>query len=412
MPNALTLAPRGALLTQQDWEAYASTVLFDGPGSVTLSASTGRIDDMLAAVNGRGSDPIRSLGADIDAGWTGAGTITAGIDANDRVFVECSAEGFDLTASIDNSAYGFDVLGQSAVNTAGTVHRLTATADWLRGNVENKRLRLDPATGAAFDAPAYAFRAQSIPVLLRHRGIGDADDTAATVCLEALDNAANDNVFKRLRWLIDADGHIIRTRPTGVAAVLTSWRTTANAIAMREILGFSGDETETTIGGLEVLRATYPAAGVLTPSRPFDRMPQPSHEWQGSAVALVNNRIANNTISTRIRYRVDMYIDGRADRIDRGRYFVHRWAPLATPGTPCSIYQDWGDGRRALRTIAATGAALPYSLLYTAEADGERGRLLVRVPEDAPPSASVDWPGRLERRAAASLEFVGREGGQ
>ena len=409
MPSA-TFAPLGAILHEQDWQAFAGVDLFTAGGfTVKIDASTTRFDDVIAAINGRGSEDRRCLGKDISTGWTGAGTITAGIDENDRLWIENDTEGFDVLASADNAAFGIDVAGQSAVNTGGTVHRLTATVDWLRGVVENKVLRLDPASGAAFDSPAYAYHAQTIPVLMRCRGVLlDADDAYPATNLEALDNAATDAALLRVRWYFNGEGHIVRTRPTGVSGAPV-WATTAAAKALRKVLGFTGLEAEVTAGGLEVLTASEPAG--IAPSRPFERVID-STAWTGDAVQLTDQSAAINTVLNLRGYEVAMLLDGPGDCRDQARDYVTRFLPTMPPGTPCNVYQQLGDGRRTLRDIEVDAAQPAYGLLYTSERDGERGRLLVRRAVGSGSTQANRYPSRTRRRLPVILTFTEKEGGQ
>lgn len=409
MPSQ-TFAPLIAILPEQDWEAYAGIDLFAvGVFTVAINASTTRFDDILAAVNGRGSESIRSLPGDADAGWTGAGTITTGIDENDRVWIECSAEVFDVTPGADNAAFGFDVAGQTAVNTGGTVHRVTAVNDWARGVVEDKVLRLDPSTGAAFDSPAYAYRAQSIPALMRSRGVLlDADDAYPTTCLEARDNGKTDAVLLRVRWYFNAEGHIVRTRPTGASGAPV-WKTTAAAKALRKVLGFTGLEAEVTVGGLKVLTASEPAG--IAPSRPAERVIDTT-KWTGDAVQLTDQSAAVNTVLSLRGYDVRFLLDGPGDCRDQARDFVARFLPTMPPGTPCNVYQQLGDGRRTLRDIDVDASQPAYGLLYTSEHNGERGRLLVRRAVGSSSTQANAYPSRTRRRLPVTLKFTEREGGQ
>lgn len=408
MPSQ-TFAPRGAVAWERDWQAQAGVTLFTATSAVTIASGTTFVDDLRAGLSGRGSESIRALGPDMDAGWTGAGNVTVGIDSDDRVYIENDAEGFDIVADPDNAVFGFDTAGQSAVLVSGTTYRATATSDWQRGPVLDARLRLDPASGAAFDSPAYAYRAQGVVQLLRARGtIADADDTNAADCIEALDNAANDAVLKRIRWYIGADGYVHRTRPTGVSAAPT-WQTTDAAKALRRELGFTGDEAETTVSGLEVLKASLPA--LITPSRPFERLLN-GNRWTGDAVELTDGAVAMCTIANRATYELTFLLDGPADCIDQAQLFALEWLPQMPPGAKCSIYQDWGDGRRTLRPRDVDASQPAYSLLYTSEKRGERGRLLVRRAADSVAASVVRWPSRVQRSVPVTLRFTEREGGQ
>lgn len=412
MPNG-TFAPRGAVALEIDARAWAGVTLFSGPSAVALASSVTYFDDVLALLTGRGSDTERSFSADMAANGTGAGNWSAGIDEDDRIYVENDAEAFDVLAGAGNAVFGFDTAGQSAVLVSGTTYRATATGDWTRGTITNQQIQLDPASAGAFTCPSYAYQAHTIPILMRARGNADADDNYATTCLEAVDNDANDDPGSggdnRIRWGVTADGFVYRARPTGVAAAPT-WATTDAAKDFRKALGFTGAEAEATVGGLEVLTAsTRPARGLLTPSRPFERV-EGRRAWSGDAVQLTGGAAAYATVDDLKLYDVAMYLDGAADRIDQARHYLDGFRPYWAPGQLANVYQDWGDGRRTLRGIDVGAGQAAYDELYTSQRDGEFGRLRVRIAVDAPTEAAVRWPGRLRRRVPVTMTFTEREG--
>lgn len=407
MPNSQT-APRAGLLAEMDWTAFAGVVAFAGGNNVTVSSGWTWVDDTLQALCGLGSEDTRSLRKDAVAVGTGAGGWTFGIDEDDRFYIENDTETFDLTAAAGNAVWGLPAAGASAVLVSGTTYRLTATADWTRGNLEGATFELDPATGLAFTLPSVAYRAQDLPTLIRTRGDGYTDDNYPATCIEALDNAANDATHKRIRWGISADGLVWRARPSGVAAGLT-WAGSSAATTLRRLLGFTGSESGVTTGGLVVETATHPAAGVLTPSRPVEKVTT-RDRWMGSALELSDGSVAYNTVDQRTAYSLRLYIDGPADRIDRGIHYAERWLRYAPPGARVNWYQDFGDTRRAQRAVERDDA---YSLDYTIQRNGDGyGMLRVRRAAGSTKEDGAEWPARIRRRAPVTMTLVEREGGQ
>jgi hypothetical protein len=87
------------------------------------------------------------------------------------------------------------------------------------------------------------------------------------------------------------------------------------------------------------------------------------------------------------------------------------------PGARVTVYQDWGDYRRSVRTADTSNPATaprvaPYSTLYTSQRDGEYGRLLCRRDPGESGALVAAWPDRIKRRLPVTMQVAEWEGGQ
>lgn len=404
MPSA-SWASRGALAAEVDARQWAGAALWSENGSdVTAPATWSTFDDVVALLTGRGTAPFdaapgfASMAYGVAQALTAATAVTVGIDANDRLWVLVAGLGghFTLAAGAGNAALGFDPAGQTSVTVLGGEY-LVATSDWQRGNVQSVAPTVDDgSTSGPLVLPA-AYRVHSAVDLARSWGAGDADDAYPDSNLSALGTG---------RWGIDSTGRVWRAR--NASGSPTSYALTWVSSSLRAFLGFTGAEVEVTTGGVAVLTATHPCSGLLCPSRPFDLVVR-GHTRYGSAVQCSDGSAASSTWLDQATYRVDAHLDGPADRYDRQTHWLSRVRPSLPPGGLVTLYQDWGDPRRAERVGPD---AVGYSELYTGQEDGAFGRLLCRRSVDDTNETAVEWPGRVRRRAPLSLRLTEREGGQ
>ena len=226
----------------------------------------------------------------------------------------------------------------------------------------------------------------------------DDDDEHSADCLEKLLNTAHSAVLQTVRVHIDATGHVVITAPSSVFTAL-DWPSTT----FRDRLGFTGSETRVVSDGIASITADLPLPGFLVPTRPLDRL-----NWSSFTVASGGRSAAGvvtaTTMGTYHRVNLRTYIDGPADERDLHHHLLHAVAPYLVPGAGVSLYQDWGDTRRARRTREVTADQPAYSTAYTSEADGYRGRLRLQVPADLTDLA-VEWPGALRRRAQLDISL-------
>ena len=409
MPNALSY-PRGAIACQVDVRRWQGERLFSFGTTHTDAPSTWGpfFDDVLALLTGRGTvlaDDRCNMARSVDTALTAATAITVGVTSTDRIFILAAglAGAFTMAAGAGNAALGFDVAGQTSATLFGGEY-MVATGEWQRGAITSVSPTItssvaDGGTSGPLVAPKQ-YRVHSALDLLRTLGSADLDDSAATTSLASLSAT--------VRWGVDADGHVFMARNLSEQGNTITWV----EASFRDFLGFTGAETETTPAGssnLRVLTATHPCSGLLTPSRPLERVTD-LIEHIGQAQLLTSGRQYWTGQQILRRFEVVAYVDGYCARIDRARHFVDRVAPYLHPGAWVNIYQDWGDPRRSLRSwdvVPAAGRSA-YSTLYTSQRDGDYGRLRCYVDRGGPKTFSLVYDGQVRQRAPITLQLTER----
>lgn len=423
-------APRPGLLTAVDLESWAGASVFDrvgGAPAVSLSSLTamaaagavgGRYEDMIAFLNGYGSGSGAAtdtdLSSDANTQWVAsgaAGTLAVGIDADDRVYVHASAVAFTLTAPAGNP-WGFPA-GATASVASGGGQRVTATAEWTRGNVvitntATQGLEIDPiGAPAAFTIPTYAQRVQSVPTMLRGGTTPvDADSGWIPISLEYLDNASGATIGRPAdtRWGLTDDGYVYWSQATAAGAVGdTVWTSTT----FRDRLGYDGTEGITTTGGLSYSIAINRCPGVWLPRRGLSGQ----RTWRtetGATLSLAGGGVSAVSVGAATGHEIDGYYGLMLDSQDDEFHLRDRFWQYAPLGWGLNLYQQWGDPRRALRGHQAVGSQAAYDLLYTSEREGRRGRLrCVRDPDDQA-ERIMDREGELHLRGRFTLRLRDR----
>lgn len=414
MPNPL-YAPRGALAASFDARQWAGVVLYtrnSGAITVTGPSGWGVFGDVLDLLTGRGSGPEPAVDTVNLANRAEAVTgtpVVASITADDRVrLVFTGATSVVLGPSANNAQWGFDPAGQVSTAGPGTTQVLTGVSDWTRGNVTLAGIPLTRGANSG-DAPKSGITVHSLLDSLRSWGSADADDLNPTGNLSALDFTAAGGA--EVRWGVTADGHVFCSRVvSGYSDV--AWVSTS----FRDALGFTGLETEVVSSGYGTTTATYPCPGLITPSRAFDRVTRGS-TWVGGASLASNGGAYSTTVLDRLPYSAEWYLDGPADRIDRQDHYIRAVLPAMPPGARVTLYQDWSDYRRSVRTADTSNPATaprvaPYSVLYTSQQDGAYGRLLCRRDPADPSAFLAAWPDRILRRLPVKTQLAEWEGGQ
>lgn len=393
MPSG-NLRPIPALSAEFDARAWAGVNVFDrGASTVTLSASAGVYDDVLAMLHGFGSQSTRKLATDLAAGWTGGGTATCGIDADDFFYIESSTTDFTIAASAGNAQWGLSAAGHSTVGGSAPFRR-TATEPWTRGVFTCNKgagttLTLDPSgAGASFDFPARNFAAQSLPTAIRGAE-GDADDGVA-LSLETADNDGADNATRRIRWGVDATGRVYYTRPSSVAAAIT-WVSTT----FRDRLGFTGLEAEVTANSVSTLTATHPCPGFLVPPYPFEECARTRRETT-NAINLSSSLIARNEVAVVLGWDVAMKLGGPAMATDLSRHWLERFMRYCPLGSRVRVYREWGDPRRALDPWEVVTGTSAYTHYHTSERSGTIGARRCRRLSTDTAEHSIRFPTRVQ----------------
>lgn len=408
----------GAILCGFDAATLPGSPYKRGATNTTIPATTsmfdgGRYRDAVAFLTGYGAP--KDSAVELAALWAiistaGAGTMVMGIDENDRVYLQTSAnEAFTVTPGASDP-WGWGGVVSSVAYGSG--QRATATMPWTRGPLDVTVLVSQMVIEAGVGAdvfPQHAARHHSLPGFLRYAA-GDADDTS-TACLEDWENDAQDNASRRIRWGIDADGHVFCSWPSPSIADLV-WNANAAATAFRAALGFTGDETAgSAVGGRKVLTAALPCPGVQVIRRGFSQR-TPRRVNRGEASELLDGTVRGTRTSTGVEHVYELDLRGTLATVDEERHFLRHVSPLLFPGAAVSMYGRWGDPRRA-RTIgeSRTGAAVETTdKSNVGQFGGLEGRRRLRV---APGSSEafdlgyVDGPRLVTQR----LTIVGREDG-
>jgi len=391
-------APQFGLLTSWDMRSLSSVELFTRPGGAvnmpTFSSGQGIYEDVLFFLNNRESNTsvngTRQLQTDSTFGLVASWSIT--INENDKVVITSDTK-FDLVplGSTDPMGFGNSTLTATAT---GANWEVIAPNDWQRGlaELEDTFYRIDEVGGAGtFNFPNNVPDVQDITTFLRLTE-GDLDDFSLQSLTE-LDNAAQSR--SDIYWSIDDNGFTHCFYPTSAGAI--TWSNTT----IRDLLGFTGNETTTTSGSYSRLTSTHKNGGALLPSRPYQ-----SHHLQVQNVGQSRRKIGGgyvtNFVGSYVMSILSFDLDALLDQSDDYKHFTNRFLPLVGPGERINFYQCWGDSRRALRTAQVVGSQEAYDLLYTSEDNGEFGRIRASLL-----TAEYDlvYPSRLQRRVPVFMEL-------
>jgi len=394
-------APQFALLSAWDMRGLSGEELFtrSGGGAVsmpTFSAGEGVYEDVLFFLNGRGCSSSLKLQGQLDyaASVGGVGTTwTATINEDDRVKITSDVD-FTLTKTGTDDPLGF---GSATLNASlvGGVYVVTAPNDWTRGLVDlgDVLYRVDEVGSSdTFNFPVLLSDIQDVTTFIRGHDEGDADDFGLS-SLQELDNTAQSRTD--ITWSITDDGFTTCFYQTAKGDV--DWTSTT----LRDLLGFTGNETPVVDGSFSRVTSTHKNAGVLLPSRPYQ-----SHHLRveniGQSRRKIGGGYVSNSIGSYVIGSLRFDLDALLDESDDYRHFTERFLPLVAPGERINFYQGWGDSRRALRDAQVVGLQEPFDLLYTSEDNGDQGRVrgsLITSDFD------LAYPTRLRRRVPVSLEI-------
>jgi hypothetical protein len=394
-------APQFALLSAWDMRSLSGDQLFtrSGGGAVsmpTFSAGDGVYEDVLFFLNGRGSSSSLKAQGQLEYGGLvgGVGTTwTATINEDDKVEISSDVD-FTLTKTGTDDPLGF---GSSTLNATlvGSDYVITAPNDWTRGflSLSDVTYRIDEVGSSDnFNFPLLLSDIQDVSVFIRGHDEGDADDFGLS-SLQELDNTAQARTD--ITWTITDEGFTRCYYPTSKGDV--AWTSTT----LRDLLGFTGNETAVVDGTFSRVTSTHKNAGVLLPSRPYQ-----SHHLKVENVGQSRRKIGggyvSNFIGSYVTSSLAFDLDALLDESDDYRHFTERFAPLVGPGERINFYQGWGDSRRALRTAQVVGSQEAYDLLYTSEDNGDQGRIRGSLISS---DFDLAYPTRLRRRVPVSLEI-------
>ena len=391
MPS-LDSAPNFGLLTEADLRDLSGINLYTrGSKAISVSMASTVFLDLVEFLNGYSAN--QTIKDTVSHYATVAGSATAGswfvsIGPDDKVRLEAN-RAFDISHTSGTDWMG---IGSATVSSAvvGSAHRATLPDEWTRGRVAGPSIfEIDPTGEAAFSVTIDG-EYQDLRVAMREPGsVGDADDSRATSSLSYADTTENSlSGLNSVRWLIDEDGFTVCSYPTALTDL------SFDSATLRKLLGFTGDETPTTVLGssYERIKSTHPAAMVLIPTRPVER-----HQLTSDTVAtrrrLIGGGQVSNKLATYTRSRVNFFLDAAADERDLYQHFVDRFAPYTGPGRRLTYYGEWGDSRRHGFILEDE-----YGTLYTLQE--ERGRFIGTLMEG---EFNLDYPGRIRRRVPLSV---------
>ena len=392
-------APNFALLTAYDMRTYSGITAFTrGSTSVTMptfATGAGVYDDAILFLNGRSSDTQISAAGQIATSKTFGSSWVVELTAADKVKITTNVD-FTLTNVGTVDALG---AGSSTLNAtlSSATYSVTFPNDWTRGavNLGDVSYRVDEVGGAgSFTFPDILTHTQDVTVFIRDRSAVSDADVFGLASLEERDQAAMSD--DRISWFIDDTGRVASSYLTSLGSI--SWSSTE----IRDLLGFTGDETPVVYSSsYSLITATHKAAGVLVPSRPYQR-----HHIKAENVSqsrrLIGGGYVSNYVGTYATSMLNFDLDARLDLSDDYQHFIHRWMPYASSGERVNFYQSWGDSRRALRTDQINASQPAYDSLFTSESNGDCGRIRSSI---VTPVFDLSYPTRLRRRVPVSMEL-------
>jgi hypothetical protein len=221
--------------------------------------------------------------------------------------------------------------------------------------------------------------------------VADIDDGSNS--LEAADVAATSGDS---RWYVNNDGHVVNS-----SVGLSAWTWNASDKTLRNFLGFTGNETTTTVNGYTVLTAENPCFGVLVPSRPYQQN-HISVENVAQSRRKIGGGYTSNYIGTYRDSILGFDLDARLDQIDLYQHFIHNFVPLCSQGERVNFYQVWGDSRRSLITADANADQPAHDLVYTSSRNGFEGRIRGSMKSN---EYNLMFPNNMRRRVPVNMRI-------
>ena len=394
-------SPNFALLTGLDMSSFPTRAGTRGATNIDVTWLS-NYEDMISMLNGRGM----ATGLDLSAQCLSSSNFGTdwhiGIDENDKL--EISSDGVFRIKFNSSSSRPVSLMSLVLVQPSSTrmqvdrhlgpklTNLVTAPSEWLRGEIISFSYEIEQTSGGS-NTFTFNFSggAQDLVVACRARGNADIDDGSNS--LEAADVAA---VSGDSRWYINDDGHVVNS-----SLALSSWFWNATDKALRNFLGFTGEESTTTVNAYTVLTATHPCSGVLVPSRPYQR-----HHLNVENVAQSRRKIGGGYTSNYIgTYRdsvLDFDLDARLDQIDLYQHFIHNFVPLCSQGERVNFYQVWGDSRRSLITADVNSGQPAHDLVYTSSRNGFEGRIRGSMVSS---QFDLMFPNNMRRRVPVGMRI-------
>ena len=393
-------APNFALLTAYDLRDFSGVQIFTRSGGAavsmpTFTADQGVYEDALFFLNGRAIDSDMTGTARLLTTKLFGASWALSLNSSDT-FVFSSNTDFTVTSTGSSDPLGVGS-GTLTATLDGSTYSVTCPNDWTRGAISftGVTYRIDEVGGAgSFVFPNQDTTIQDLSLYTRDRATVSDADVFGLDSLDKLDQTAQTSDL--INWFINDDGFVECLYSTHVGHI--SWTSTA----IRDLLGFSGNETPVThASSYSRLTSTFKASGVLIPSRPLQ-----GHHLRVSNLSQSRRKIGggyvSNYIGTYITSALQFDLDALLDVSDDYRHFTDRWLPLCSSGERVNLYQSWGDSRRALVSAEVLGTQAAFDTLFTTESNGLYGRVrgsLITAEFD------LSYPGRLRRRVPVAMEI-------
>jgi hypothetical protein len=242
--------------------------------------------------------------------------------------------------------------------------------------------------------PQQSIKIQDLSAYTRDRATINDADVFGLDSLDKLDQTAQTTDL--INWYVNDSGYVECAYLTALGHI--TWSSTT----MRDMLGFTGNETPVTYDTTySLLTSTHKASGVLIPSRPYQ-----GHHLRVQNLSESRRKISggysSNYIGTYVTSVLSFDLDALLDLVDDYQHFIHRWLTHCSSGERVNFYQGWGDSRRSLRTDQIVGTQLAYDSLYSSEDNGEYGRIRGSL---VTAEFNLAYPGRLKRRVPVSMEI-------
>jgi len=366
-------SPNFALLASTDFSQINSKPLVRGATAIDGSWLSD-YEDMISFLNGRGMANGKNLPDSLLALSNFGTNWHIGINANDKIEIS-STHAFRIrfdpaSAFVDDT----DVLGigtnwvlydgSATIGSPLLSFKATAPSEWLRGEIISFSYEIEEV-GSGSGAFLFNFSggSQDLIVACRERGNGDIDDLNSGT-LEGADVTATSG---DTRWYINNNGHVVNSS-IGITAL--TWSDTS----FRDFLGFTGDESSTSVNGYTVLTATYPCEAVLVPSRPYQQN-HISTENASQSRRKIGGGYTSNYVGTYNTTVLGFDLDANLDLINLYQHFIHKFINHASKGERVNFYQVWGDSRRSLISSNVNADQPAHDLIYTSSRNGFEGRI-------------------------------------
>ena len=391
-------APNFGLLTSFDVTGQSGTTVFTRSGGSavalpTFSSGQGGYEDVLFFLNGRGVDASFKADHQLSLATFGA-SWSMTINQDDKVTIQANAQ-FKVTSTGSSDPFGF---GSSTLlsSLVGSVYVLSAPNDWTRGliDLDNVSYRIDESGGSSntFNIPSIKSDVQDVTCFIRGYNESDADSFGLS-SLQALDNTAQTSTD--ITWALTVDGHTQCHYRTSRGDI--TWNNTT----IRNLLGFTGEESPVVDGSHSRLTSTYKNQAVLIPSRPYQEH-HLSVQNMSQSRRKIGGGYTSNFIGSYITSILRFDLDALLDESDDYKHFTNNFLPLVSSGERINFYQSWGDSRRALITSQVNASQPAFDLMFTSEDNGAYGRVrgsLTTAEYD------LSYPTRLKRRVPVDMEI-------